>query len=168
MRSTATLIILAAAGFAAAQTQNQFEAESGCGTQIDDIIANCLGTQTAQLNSCEVNDWACMCEQQNNVLTCYNNCPSDPRKAAADSQKVSWCGAAKAANPNSTTSSRPSMTMTATSGAASGTMTGTATESQQAATNSMPGSSAATDSAAVANGVYPGALAAVFGLAALL
>ncbi|EME44751.1 hypothetical protein DOTSEDRAFT_129328 [Dothistroma septosporum NZE10] len=93
MRSSA-LIVLAATGIALAQTD--YHATSGCGSQIDDIIANCLGTQTAQLQSCAVNDWACMCEQQNNVLTCYNNCPADPRKPAAESQSVSWCGAAKA------------------------------------------------------------------------
>lgn len=60
------------------------------------IIASCLGTTGAQLNACATNDWDCMCEQTTNVLTCYNNCPSDPRRNGVDQQNVSYCNAAKA------------------------------------------------------------------------
>ncbi|KAF2166838.1 hypothetical protein M409DRAFT_54618 [Zasmidium cellare ATCC 36951] len=97
-------LLLAIAGLAAAQTSTTSAAAStssaagtsGCGSQIDDIIASCLGTTQTQLDACTTNDWDCMCEQSNNVLTCYNNCPSDPRRNGIDQQNVSYCNAAKA------------------------------------------------------------------------
>jgi hypothetical protein len=94
---------------------------SGCGSQIDtyelphlllllllhhqnphtnalpnSIIKSCLGSTQPQLDACEANDWDCMCEQANNVLTCYNNCPSAPQKFGMEQTKVSYCNASKA------------------------------------------------------------------------
>ncbi|KAK4496302.1 hypothetical protein PRZ48_012282 [Zasmidium cellare] len=97
-------LLLAVAGLAAAQSSTSSAAAgtssaagtSGCGTQIDSIISSCLGTTQAQLDACATNDWDCMCEQSNNVLTCYNNCMSDPRRNGVEQQNVSWCNAAKA------------------------------------------------------------------------
>ena len=60
------------------------------------IIASCLTTENAQLNSCGANDWHCLCTQQTNVVTCYNNCPSDPDAFGAKQKEESWCNAAKA------------------------------------------------------------------------
>jgi hypothetical protein len=37
-----------------------------------------------------------MCKAQQQVVTCYNNCPSDPNAFGADQQETSWCNAAKA------------------------------------------------------------------------
>lgn len=60
------------------------------------IIQTCLGTENAQLQSCAANDWDCMCTQQTNVMTCYNNCPSDPNAVGASQTQTSYCNAAKA------------------------------------------------------------------------
>ncbi|EME84207.1 uncharacterized protein MYCFIDRAFT_195328 [Pseudocercospora fijiensis CIRAD86] len=97
------VFVLAVAGFAAAQSTTSVPssssssvATSGCGTQIDTIISACLGSTTPQLKACASQDWDCMCTQSQNVLTCYNNCPSDPNKFGAEQTSVSYCNAAKA------------------------------------------------------------------------
>ncbi|KXL44286.1 hypothetical protein M433DRAFT_279719 [Acidomyces richmondensis BFW] len=105
------IIAFAVAGLAAAQTSTSSVAAtgtsatvsaasatstSGCGTQVDAIIASCLGTENAQLQACAANDWDCLCTQSTNVLTCYNNCPSDPNAFAAQQQNTAYCNAAKA------------------------------------------------------------------------
>ncbi|KAF2864081.1 hypothetical protein K470DRAFT_51623 [Piedraia hortae CBS 480.64] len=59
------------------------------------IITSCLGSMNAQLQSCNQQDWDCLCEQSNNVKTCYNNCPTDPRAYAIGQQTESYCNAAK-------------------------------------------------------------------------
>jgi len=60
------------------------------------IIQTCLGTENAQLNACAPTDWSCLCTQSTNVLTCYNNCPSDPNAFGSQQQQTSYCNAAKA------------------------------------------------------------------------
>ena len=60
------------------------------------IINNCLGTENAQLAACQANDWDCLCTQTTNVLTCYNNCPTDPNAFGVQQQQTSYCNAAKA------------------------------------------------------------------------
>ena len=95
---------------------------SGCGSSIDLIIESCLGTvsmhsliqfastvhaenntdnsisiQTkSQFDACDSQDWDCLCEQANNVLTCYNNCPSAPDRFGYEQTKVANCNAASA------------------------------------------------------------------------
>jgi hypothetical protein len=95
MYPSTTILLAAAAGLVAAQTTSSGPI-SGCGTQIDIIIQTCLGTEKAQLANCSPNDWDCLCEQSKNVLTCYNNCPSDPNRFGAEQTSVSYCNAAKA------------------------------------------------------------------------
>ncbi|OTA29517.1 hypothetical protein BTJ68_09341 [Hortaea werneckii EXF-2000] len=106
-----TGLVLAVAGLAAAQSSSTAAAgvtsvssastssstsESGCGKSIDLIIQTCLGSTQAQLAACDATDWDCLCTQQTNVLTCYNNCPSDPNAFGAQQTKTSYCNAAKA------------------------------------------------------------------------
>jgi hypothetical protein len=95
MFSSTALFLAAAAGLVAAQTTSSAPV-SGCGSQVDIIIQTCLATEKAQLANCSPNDWDCLCEQSNNVLTCYNNCPSSPDRFGAEQTKVSYCNAAKA------------------------------------------------------------------------
>jgi hypothetical protein len=90
------ILFAAAASLVAAQTSSSSGPVSGCGSQIDIIIQTCVATEKAQLDNCKPNDWDCLCEQSNNVLTCYNNCPSDPNRFGVEQTKVSYCNAAKA------------------------------------------------------------------------
>ena len=45
----------------------------------DYIVEACLGSETAKLSTCGTNDWDCQCNGHINVITCFNNCPNDPR-----------------------------------------------------------------------------------------
>lgn len=40
------------------------------------IVETCLGMETVQLHTSKPTDWNCLCVQADNVLTCYDNCPS--------------------------------------------------------------------------------------------
>lgn len=96
----ATLFLAAFAGLAVAQTATSAAAvpttSTGCGEIIDITIAQCLTTENNQLAACADQDWVCKCEQSKNVLTCYNNCPSDPRAFGAQQTSLSYCNAAAA------------------------------------------------------------------------
>ncbi|KAL4888439.1 hypothetical protein BDV59DRAFT_206139 [Aspergillus ambiguus] len=35
-----------------------------------DILDACLNSMKPQMENCSANDWKCLCEQSNNVLTC--------------------------------------------------------------------------------------------------
>ncbi|WPH00922.1 Hypothetical protein R9X50_00375600 [Acrodontium crateriforme] len=159
-------IVLAVAGLAAAQTTTTSASSaistSGCGTQIDTIIASCLGTENAQLNACAANDWDCLCEQSGNVNTCYNNCPSDPNAFGVKQQMISYCNAAKAYGTTTVVTATASMTSSTASS-----MTASSTSSGEASTTS---DAAATKTSNAAGDLAPavGLLAAVFGVAALL
>ncbi|EMF08340.1 uncharacterized protein SEPMUDRAFT_53918 [Sphaerulina musiva SO2202] len=95
MHASAAFFV-ALAGFATAQSTSSVLPVSGCGESIDLIIQSCLGTTQAQYNACTPNDWSCLCEQANNVLTCYNNCPSAPQRFGFEQTKVAQCNAASA------------------------------------------------------------------------
>ncbi|KAK2812652.1 hypothetical protein FQN50_001298 [Emmonsiellopsis sp. PD_5] len=88
------------------------------------ILDACLKSTKLTLDNCPVNDWECLCARYTDVLTCYNNCPSDSGKFAIQSSQVANCNAAKQyAKPTTTTTSTSPATGTATG--ASGTETET-------------------------------------------
>lgn len=73
-------LVLAVAGFAAAQSSSSAAAASsstsssstsGCGSQIDQIIASCLDTTQPQVEACKANDWTCLCDASQQVDTWY-------------------------------------------------------------------------------------------------
>ncbi|CAK4033369.1 Hypothetical predicted protein [Lecanosticta acicola] len=182
MHASAVLLV-AAAGLAAAQSSSTTAASttasststSGCGTQIDTIIASCLGTTKAQLSACATNDWDCMCTQTTNVLTCYNNCPSSPDRNGVLQQQTSYCNAAKAYSSSSSSATHTgTATGTATATAGSATASSSATGSVASSSGTGTGTATASGASATSSGsgaekmAYPGAFAALFGLVALL
>ncbi|RDK48264.1 hypothetical protein M752DRAFT_272429 [Aspergillus phoenicis ATCC 13157] len=60
------------------------------------ILDACLSQMKPQMDKCSQNDWSCLCTQSKNMLTCYNDCPSDPNHTSADQQKMEYCNAAEA------------------------------------------------------------------------
>merc|ERR1712072_351836 len=192
-----TGLVLAVVGLAAAQSSSTAAAgvtsvtsastssstsESGCGESIDLIIQTCLGSTQAQLAACDATDWDCLCTQQTNVLTCYNNCPSDPNAFGAQQTKPSYCNAAKAYG-----SSSSSLTVSATASVSSSLSEAIASQStalaavtsdstaSSTADSPSPGSASGsaataseTDSGATAFAPAGGLIAAIFGLAALV
>jgi len=194
-----TGFVLAVAGLAAAQSSSTAAAgvtsvssastssstsESGCGKSIDLIIQTCLGSTQAQLAACDDNDWDCLCTQQTNVLTCYNNCPSDPNAFGAQQTQTSYCNAAKAYGSSSSSSSR---TISATASVSSslseaiasqstalaavtsdGTASSTADSTSSGSASGSAATASETDSGATAFTPAGGLVAAIFGLAVLI
>ncbi|KAF4950703.1 hypothetical protein F66182_18488, partial [Fusarium sp. NRRL 66182] len=62
MRLSTAIATLLTVGLAAAHSRR-----ATCAAQ--NILDACLATENAQLSSCAANDWDCLCEQSNNVLT---------------------------------------------------------------------------------------------------
>lgn len=94
-------IVIALVGASAVQA-----ATSSC--QAQNILDTCLAEYKTRLQSCEANDWSCMCQESTNIITCYNNCPNDAGMSPAQSTKESYCNALKLSTPTTTSSVTPS------------------------------------------------------------
>ncbi|KAK8228420.1 hypothetical protein HDK77DRAFT_486907 [Phyllosticta capitalensis] len=126
MRFSLAAFALASVGLVAAQSTPGAAATGGaCAAQT--ILDTCLASEKAKADACAGNDWLCLCDTYNSVLTCYNNCPNDPARSSVNNQVTQFCGAAapalssrsKAAETAPKTTSAPSAT--GTGAAASGT-----------------------------------------------
>lgn len=89
MRSSALL----AGVFALASTA--FAADEKCAAQ--NIVDACVAGYQDRIKGCEkkANDWICMCDVYNDVLTCYNNCPDSNMKPPVQNQVTQYCTAAE-------------------------------------------------------------------------
>ncbi|KAB8255919.1 hypothetical protein BDV32DRAFT_153757 [Aspergillus pseudonomiae] len=118
MRATLFATILAGSAplLAAAQAQTTpttgatTSTETKCAAQ--NIVDDCKQRMLGQLNDCQPNDWKCLCEQQGNVVTCYNNCPGSAESGPERQKQQVYCNAAKALPSSST--KVPSSTASAT------------------------------------------------------
>ncbi|KAL4877169.1 hypothetical protein BJY04DRAFT_198688 [Aspergillus karnatakaensis] len=104
---------------------------SSCGAQY--ILDACIQTIQSQVDACGPNEWDCLCEQANNMLTCYNNCPGDPGRTAVQQQRDSYCNAAGITSTSTTST-------TATS-----TRTSSSTSTETEATTTSEGAAAETE-----------------------
>ncbi|KAF2840736.1 hypothetical protein M501DRAFT_1014735 [Patellaria atrata CBS 101060] len=150
MRFAATVFLASVAGFAAAQTSTapatSPQTTSECLAQ--NIVDACLAGQLAQADTCEANDWICLCEKYTNVLICFDNCPGSPDRFGYSQQKVSYCNAAApllAASSASRASARRTASSTMETAAA------TTTESEASETASTTESAAAETSTGAAS-----------------
>ncbi|KAL1985091.1 hypothetical protein VTN96DRAFT_8220 [Rasamsonia emersonii] len=136
-----------------AATGSSSSSSSSC--QAQNILDACLASTTPQLKACAANDWNCLCEQSNNVLTCYNNCPNDPNRFGAEQSKTSYCNAAKANSPSSSASSGSS---TPTPTSSSSNESSTASSTGKGESSSSPTSTSSSKSGSSSTGAAPGAL----------
>ncbi|AEO64528.1 uncharacterized protein THITE_2110760 [Thermothielavioides terrestris NRRL 8126] len=72
------------ASSAAAQTS------SACAA--DYIVEACLTSEKAKLAACQNTDYVCQCNEYQNMITCFNNCPNDPREKDVAGQRDIFCG----------------------------------------------------------------------------
>ncbi|RAL09341.1 GPI anchored serine-threonine rich protein [Aspergillus homomorphus CBS 101889] len=147
-------ILLASASFVAASPSDATAAAAPAATTAStgdtaqcakSILDACLKQLQPQMSACAQNDWDCLCTQSQNVLTCYNVCPSDPGHYSVTQQQVSYCNAAQANSLLYSTSTKVTRTSSSSATAvatkttdgmkttASATATGTAKESSGAA-----------------------------------
>jgi len=62
---------------------------------ISSVFDTCTGQYKPKVAACQSNDWDCLCTQQTNLVTCYNDCPNDANAYAIKQQQKIWCDAAK-------------------------------------------------------------------------
>lgn len=81
--------------------------------QANYIVEACLGTENGKLAACGTNDYVCRCAAFANILTCYNNCPNDPRRCMSSPSHALFPEAVKLTPPKSTRqANRPSSAAT--------------------------------------------------------
>ncbi|KAK4042640.1 hypothetical protein C8A01DRAFT_33304 [Parachaetomium inaequale] len=142
---------------------------SACGA--DYIVESCLHFETTKLNACANDDYGCRCAQWQNIITCYNNCPNDPRQPDAEGQRVLFCGLATQYPSNTPTLAPAASTSTPAQSTGNADVnqnnpTGTGSDSRTATTAGTAATNAnsAADLALNAGGV----LAAVAGVIAVV
>ncbi|KAJ4302585.1 hypothetical protein N0V88_002735 [Collariella sp. IMI 366227] len=82
MKSFLLLPVALLAGAAVAQTTE-------CGA--DYIVEACLASEKAKLAACKGDDYDCACARWIDIITCYNNCPNDPRIHESAGQRDIFC-----------------------------------------------------------------------------
>ncbi|OCL12386.1 hypothetical protein AOQ84DRAFT_156349 [Glonium stellatum] len=180
MRFAATLAVLASVGFTAAQSSAASVASAAQPTSTSTCLAQnivdaCVASIQPQISACSGTDWICLCQQYQNLLTCYNNCPNDPEKSTVQSQVTSYCTAAapllSASAASAATMPHPSTTATTASGASGASTLATTTTGAAAGTASGTQSGAKASSTGAAGFIaapVSGAVAVFLGLAGLL
>ncbi|KAE8366407.1 hypothetical protein BDV27DRAFT_125407 [Aspergillus caelatus] len=163
MRATLLTTILAGSLPLLAAAQAQATATAGTTTSTEtkcaaqNIVDDCKSRMLEQVNSCEVNDWRCLCEQQGNVVTCFNNCPGSTQSTPERQKQQVYCNAAKALPSSSTKVASSTSSATETKKTSSSTTTSTSTSTGAA---SLPTAAFGT----VEGGLMLGVVLGVLGL----
>ncbi|ELQ40105.1 hypothetical protein M0657_005004 [Pyricularia oryzae] len=105
------------------------------------IVDACLTGEKAKFNACEDKDWGCKCASYEAIVTCFNNCPNDPRKTSEEGQKSIFCGY-NSQFPSSTTTASIAAATGASTTAAAATTSSSSTGSSTAAQPSQTGAAA--------------------------
>ncbi|PLB44001.1 hypothetical protein P170DRAFT_441439 [Aspergillus steynii IBT 23096] len=152
-----TLLASCLLAVSAAETSSATSAATATSNAIcaKEILQACLERMEPQLKKCTPNRWDCLCEQTNNVLTCYNNCTGHADRLTTEQQRDSYCRAAKAASMtvSTSTTAKPTSTQDASKTKATG-------DEASAAEASATSSASEAGTGAVAMGMGGGAVAA--------
>ncbi|KAF3935308.1 hypothetical protein ABW19_dt0206732 [Dactylella cylindrospora] len=87
-----TIILVALVGLPSLPLARSQADGSQCAAE--SILEACLSTQVSRRDACGSEDWVCLCPIQNDLVTCYNNCPNDTRLPHEQSKATSYCAAA--------------------------------------------------------------------------
>ncbi|KAI2623796.1 hypothetical protein GGS21DRAFT_333351 [Xylaria nigripes] len=98
------------------------------------ILDACLDTTEGYLVLCGSQDYSCLCDKYNAIMTCFANCPYDDRQYAISSQRDLYCMDASAFQTKTTTNSWSKTTAGSTATHAA--TTGTADDSDDASPTS--------------------------------
>lgn len=111
------------------------ELDTGCAAQA--VLDTCISSTTAIATSCSLTDYACLCQKNSDILTCFNNCPNDPRLAGVRSTQSAYCANASA-YPSSTaivpTNTASSSSANSPTSLSSSTSTSTSTSANSSST----------------------------------
>jgi len=123
MRFVSAVLVFAAGALAASSATAATSTGTGCAAQVN--FDACLQSTTQQVTNCPATDYACMCQAQKAVITCYNLCPNNPQVGTAQGSESSWCGAAsQVASTMSTTVGAPAQTASSAVNVATASTTG--------------------------------------------
>ncbi|KAL2022005.1 hypothetical protein VTK56DRAFT_6245 [Thermocarpiscus australiensis] len=141
----------------------------------DYIVEACLSGERAKLANCQTGDYDCQCNQWKNIITCFNNCPNDPRKFENQGQMQIFCGYAsqfpsttRVAIPASSGSAAGSAPAQTTGNANAGSASPTQSASETGTATTAGAASTSTNSAADLALNAGGVLAAVAAVAAVV
>ncbi|PYI35130.1 hypothetical protein BP00DRAFT_442961 [Aspergillus indologenus CBS 114.80] len=128
------------------------------------ILDACLKQLQPQMDACAQNDWDCLCTQSQNVLTCYNDCPSDPGRYTVTQQQVPYCNAAQANSLLYSTSTKVTKTSSATTTTAPTTTAAAKTTAASATATAVESSGAGAAAGAAGLELGLGVAAVVLGV----
>ncbi|KAE9377980.1 hypothetical protein N431DRAFT_500709 [Stipitochalara longipes BDJ] len=76
---------------AAAQTtvSGSHTTSTACAAQ--PVMDSCYASTSAIAEACATTDYGCLCSKWNDVLTCFLQCPNDPRYASTLSSHETYC-----------------------------------------------------------------------------
>ncbi|KAL2259531.1 hypothetical protein VTK26DRAFT_6767 [Humicola hyalothermophila] len=164
MKSILLLPVAILASTAMAQTT------SICGANY--IVEACLSSEHAKLSACGSQDYECQCNQWQNILTCYNNCPNDSRLHRDAGQRDIFCSyVSQFASSSTTKVSVPSQSVSTPANSTPGADENTTPTDEGSATNTENGAAVNTDDPNNAAGLALNAgslLAAVAGAVAVV
>lgn len=147
-QSTSTTTTTSAAVQSTTTTSSAPASSSSCAAQ--QVLDACLGTEQALINSCQSNDYSCLCNNYGNLLTCYANCPNDPGVTSVQQFRTQYCSAASAYG-TTTLMVAPTSTSSSASTTESGSATDTAAFGSSSASNTAAAASASASSGAAAH-----------------
>ncbi|KAG9300677.1 hypothetical protein G9A89_023475 [Geosiphon pyriformis] len=108
--------------------------EGACGAL--NVFQTCKAGQAAELAKCPPADWACQCQKNKDLYTCYLQCPNDPTISAEGQALVgSNIGICNAADNASSISAAKTKTSTSTTSTSSTTTTGTLTSTSSSSSS---------------------------------
>ncbi|OTA70185.1 hypothetical protein K449DRAFT_427701 [Hypoxylon sp. EC38] len=70
-------------------TTSSDSSTTACAAQ--NILDACLQTTEGYLSLCATTDYMCLCDKYIAIMTCFNNCPADPREPSYQQQKDLYC-----------------------------------------------------------------------------
>ncbi|KAI1850238.1 hypothetical protein JX265_002134 [Neoarthrinium moseri] len=170
--------VLAATVSAQTTTTSAAAGTSTCAAQ--NILEQCLQTTEAYLALCDSNDYSCLCDKYIAIMTCFTNCPNDPRASSYGSTKQQYCMNAslygstttlKATGSKSASAADATATAESTGSSSSGD-SGDSSDSSSGSSATSKGSTTKSSTASIQTGgaaeYAPGMMAAVAGVFAAL
>ncbi|KAN0108334.1 hypothetical protein V8E51_008076 [Hyaloscypha variabilis] len=78
------------------------------------VMDSCYASTSAIAQACATTDYSCLCSKWNDVLTCFDQCPNDPRYAATAASHATYCNDLAAYGGSSTSAFSALVTSTIT------------------------------------------------------
>ncbi|KAI1465953.1 uncharacterized protein F4812DRAFT_465860 [Daldinia caldariorum] len=85
------LFLAAAAALAGADDNDDATATSTTACAAQNILDTCLFTTESYVSLCETTDYICLCDKYIAIMTCFYNCPNDPRESSYQQTKDLYC-----------------------------------------------------------------------------